>query len=475
MQRFTTGVEALDTVLAGGLPAGSLTVVAGSPGTGKTILSQQIAFANATDERPARYYTTLSESHAKLVRHLDVFDFFDREAIDGRVQFLHVADLVADADPGLERLIDALVEEAFLHNPSVVVVDSAKALHHVADPDRLRNAVYALASRVGHTGAALVLVGEYTSHEVATTPECAVADAIIELANDADGPVDRRWLRVVKMRGSDYLPGRHTFRIGVTGFEVFPRLETLTPASVAPGDGRAAFDVDEVDAMTGGGLPRGDAAVVMGPAGSGKTALALHWTRAGLRAGESCLYVTLEETVEELIGKATAFGLDLEHALESGHLRVVPFASGGVEIDEVGGVLRRHVADLRPERVVVDALGDVLPAAIAADRNPSYLWALATTMRQHGAAVLFTWEAGTLGSGHSHAVSYLFHDVLVLRYMERNAELRRVLTVLKMRRSAHHKNLLQYDITDRGFTPTGVAGDVTGILGWTVYGSPTGT
>ena len=194
---------------------GSLIVVAGPPGSGKTILAQQICFANATPERKAVYYTTWSEPHDKLVRHLEPFAFFDRDALGERVEFFHLAELIGhDGGDGLGAAADEILRQSFEAKPAIIVIDSSKALHDVVEPDDLRRAIYDLASKVAHSDAVLILVGEYSAAETRSQPEFAVADGIVQLENEPHGPIDRRWLRVLKMRGAEISAGQHSFRIG---------------------------------------------------------------------------------------------------------------------------------------------------------------------------------------------------------------------------------------------------------------------
>ena len=221
-ERASTGIAELDLVLGGGFAPGSCVVFAGAPGTGKTILAQQVCFANATAERKAVYYTTLSEPHSKLVQHLEGFAFFDSTAVGETVQFHSLAALAdrdGSGDVSMAAVATEVVREAFKERPSVIVIDSSKALHETEGPG-FRRAVYELASRVAHTDAVLILVGEYDQDDMRNAAEFAVADAIIFMTNESSGLQDRRWLRVAKLRGSGYLAGRHSVRIGAPGIEL---------------------------------------------------------------------------------------------------------------------------------------------------------------------------------------------------------------------------------------------------------------
>ena len=157
MGRLQTGIPDLDLILGGGLEPGSLVIVAGAPGTGKTILAQQICFANATPERKALYYTTLSEPHSKLVRHLEPFEFFKPAALGRSVEFIHLGELVQEAGKeGLEPVVSEVVRKCFEPRPAVVGIDSAKALRDFVSEHELRSALYGRASRVAHTDAILL-------------------------------------------------------------------------------------------------------------------------------------------------------------------------------------------------------------------------------------------------------------------------------------------------------------------------------
>ena len=471
MNRLATGAAGLDLVLGGGLPAGSLVIVAGPPGSGKTILAQQICFANATSERRALYYTTWSEPHDKLIRHLEPFSFFDSEALGERVEFLHLAELMRSEDGGLDAVAEEILRHSFETRPAVIVIDSSKALHDVVDPDAFRRAIYDLASRVAHSDAVLILVGEYSAEETRTQPEFAVADGILQLENEARGPVDRRWLRILKLRGGETSTGRHSFRLCDDGFEVFPRLESTLPRHVATQTGRAGFGDERLDAAIGGGIPRGDSTLLVGPSGVGKTMLGLSFVNAGLEQGERCLHISFQESETQVREKAKSAGWDWSKFSEE-QLAIKQVPPVELDLDQVGSLVRAELARGDVKRVLVDSLAELSFAGRDTERLPAYVWALGGFVRAAGGTTVFTNEIAALGqSGGLGGLSFLFNNVFFLRYLELHSELARGLSILKMRQSDHDKGLIRFTIDKHGLAFGENVGDLTGMLGWSALSS----
>lgn len=474
MGRLHTGIADLDLILGGGLEPGSLVIVAGAPGTGKTILAQQICFAKASPEHKALYYTTLSEPHSKLVQHLEPFDFFQPAALGKSVDFIHLGELIQDAGKdGLKPIVTEVVRKCFETRPAVVVIDSAKALRDFVSERELRTALYDLASRVAHTEAVLLLLGEYTPGEIEGGVEFSLADGIIQLAYEPHEPVDRRWLRVVKLRGGDHLVGKHSFRIRQKGFEVFPRLETLAPMGSVESNRRVATGVPRLDDLMGGGINAGEATVVLGPSGAGKTIVGLRFAAQGLDAGEHCMYVSFQETPDQLVKKAHSFGWNIGDAWKSGQLGIHYVPVGELDLDTIAAAVRRELSTGSVRRVVIDSLGELVFAAREADRFPAYSRSLVGWIRAAGASVLITSETTTLGpmTEPIGGLSFLFHNVLMLRYLEIGPELRRALNIIKMRTSNHDKGVFEYVIDEHGLTIKERLEGVTGVLGWSALRS----
>ena len=469
LKLMSTGIAGLDLVLNGGLERGSVVVLAGAPGTGKTILAQQICFAKATTAHKAMYYTTVSEPHTKLVRHLEPFAFFDREALGTTVEYIHLGSfLVPRSEEGLEPLVSEIVRKTLEDEPSIVVVDSSKMLRDFADERQLRSALYSLTSRIAHTDTVLLLVGEYTPEELDSGIEFSLADGIIYLEYQPREPVDRRSLRVMKLRGSSQRPGRHTFQIVSAGIWVFPRIETLIPDAIEPISGRIATGIPGLDQLMNGGPQATDASLLTGPSGVGKTIFGLRWTAEALEHGQHCLYVTFQDTPKQLTNMASTFGWDLEAAQATGRLAISYVPMGDLDLDVLASAIRSELASHSVSRVVIDSLAELAFAARESERFPAFMRSLVGLIRAAGSSSLVTSE--TAGRGPAlqtlSGLMFLFDNVVDLRYIEEDSGVGRALNVVKMRNSQHETTLTSFAIAEGGVTIGEPLAGVTGRLGW---------
>ena len=487
MERISTGSTEFDLVLGGGIPAGSLVFIAGGSGTGKTILAQQICFANATKERKALYYTMVSEPHSKLVQHLEQFEFFDPTALGERLELIHLPGLL---DPNRDeqtlehrsaavaRLADEVVRASWEEERSIIVIDGIKALRDFAEGQGLgfRGIAYDLASKVAHSNAVLIFVGEYTADEVAYAPEFAVADGIVYLADEPLARFDQRWLRILKLRGTGFLMGKHSLRIDEGGLKVFPRFESVAGSGEKRTGARLPTGVGEIDAMVGGGLPEGTATLVAGPSGSGKTVLALQFIAEGIRRDERCLYLSFQQTAAELIARGEAFGWPFRQAVDVGLLEIRHLAPVEMSLDVVGADIRR-AASIKDSmhRVVVDSLAELEPAARGTNRFPDFLSALTGLFSSVGATSLLTSETSAFFGGGfelSHGLAFVADNVILFRYAELQSEVRRALAIIKMRDGEHVRDIVEVEIGPTGLSLKGKFVGMTGILAGTPTVAP---
>ena len=469
MKRMATRVPGLDPILGGGLEPGAVVVVAGAPGTGKTILAQQVCFAAGSPGHKGVYYTTVSEPDTKLVRHLEPFSFFDRGSLGSRVEHIHLGDFLRPARPGgLGPLVSEIVRKTLDEEPSVVVVDSAKMLREFVGERELRGALYDLTGCFAETHTVLLLLGEYTAEELGSGVEFSLADGIIQLEYEAREPVDRRTLRVVKLRGGSSVPGRHTFQIDSDGIHIFPRIETLIPDGVAPVAGRISSGVPGLERLTPGGMRRDDATLVMGPSGVGKTTFALRWITQGLEDGETCLFVTFQDTADHLTDMGAAFGWDLGAAQAAGRLVISYVAMGDLDLDVLANAVRTNLDERPIRRIAIDSLAELVLADREWDRFPAYMRSLVGLVRAAGVSFLATSEtaSGAITSQSLEGLMFLFDNVIDLRYIEEASGLGRALNIVKMRNRPHAMTLNQVTITDAGLTVGDPLEGATGRLGW---------
>ncbi|AEV83854.1 circadian clock protein KaiC [Actinoplanes sp. SE50] len=472
MTHLSTGHPDLDLILGGGLRRGSVVVLAGPPGTGKTVLAQQICFAVATGEHKAIYYTTLSEPHAKLVEHLHDFTFFDAGSLGPRVEYVHLGDMLRGHQAaGLDPVIDEVVRKALDDEPALLVVDSTMMLRDFVSDRALRTSLYDLTSRVAHSGAVLLLLGEYSDADMQSGIEFTLADGIIALSHQIREPVDRRTLRVIKMRGAAPLGGAHTLHITDDGIRVYPRIESFLPTDMPGRGARISSGIPGLDDLMGGGIPDGDGTVVLGPTGVGKTIGCLSFLAEGLAQGQRCLYVTFQDTVEELKEMAGRFGWDFAAAEERDQLVIahVPVGALDLDLDVLSSMIRHSFDDGSVRRVVIDSLAEMAHAAREAQRFPAYLRSMLAVVRSAGASLWVTSETQLFGHVDDPltGLMYLFHNVIQVRYIEECAAAGRFLNVVKMRNSRHDNAMYRCHIADQGGLTVGERLEqATGLLGW---------
>lgn len=449
--RISSGDPHLDEVLGGGLLANSIAVIMGQPGSGKTILAQQVLFRNATPRRPGLYLSTVSEPLEKLLRYGQQLSFFEPAAVGSSVFFEDLGAVIHDERlPGVDQRVGDLLKQ---HRPGVLVIDSFKALEpYAAGEGDFRDFLYRLAALLSAFPVTTLWVGEYPTSTTLEAPEFAVADAIISLAGERSGHRHRRLLDVLKLRGSDYGSGRHSYRITKGGLRVFPRLAdsfAITPLPSA--NERMSSGVALLDTMLDHGYWRGASTMVAGPSGSGKTLLGLHFIFAGAARGEGGIVATFQEDAAMLGHVCSGFGWDLRHP----KVTVLHRSPVDLLVDEWVYDLLDAAERSGARRVLIDSLGDLAIAAGDEIRFREYVYSLLARTTRAGISVLMTQETADLYHVTrlaENGISHVADNVLLLQYLRGDSEIKRAVTVLKSRASSHDPAIRQFTITPAGFT-----------------------
>ena len=473
IRKLITNVPGFDEVLGGGLPEFSFVLLAGDPGTGKTTLAHQVMFALATTERPAVHFTVLGEPAVKMLRYQQQFSFFDIESVDTRVHFVNLTEEALAQD--LDAVLDSIVRTVERLNPAVVVVDSFRTIVRAAGADsaggvgKLQIFLQRLAVHLTTWEVTSFLVGEYSDAEAEDNPVFTIADGIVWLTQTADRNSVVRKLQVVKMRGQAPAPGLHTMRITGAGIEVFPRIVRESSVARARDGERLSVGVDEVDAMLGGGIPAQDSVLITGPSGSGKSALTTQFIAAGLQRGEPGVIAVFEERPTEYIGHAKHSGPGFDGMVDQGLLEVLYLRPLDLSVDEALLEIERAVRRTGARRVVIDSLRG-FELALAPSYREEFresLYRLVSVLTGHGATVFMTSETPMSFTDlvfSPNLVSFLTDDIIVQRYVEMDGQLRRIMTVIKMRGSGHSKDIRLYDVTADGLVLGERVMDYTGLI-----------
>ena len=475
LQLMPTGVPNLDAVLGGGVPLYSLNFIAGSPGTGKTILVQQMLFnhvspsfspplaggkkggAGGGEERrggKALYLTTVSEPMLKVLRYLQQLTFFDEDAFGQRVLYQDIGRVVLDHPlPEVADHTMRLVEE---HRPEVLVIDSIKAVRDLAgERSEFRRFCYDLSVRLAVASCTTFLVGEYDRSDLAEGAEFTIADGILYLDIAQQEGEQHRFLQVCKLRGRAIQMAPFPFVISSEGVRILSPALTLRRRETGlevEGE-RISTGIAGLDVLLRGGLRRGRSIILSGVSGTGKTTLALQFLVHGADQGEKGLLFSFEETPGRLHRMAEGFGWDLRDLEERGLLRIVFIPQTDIRVEEHLEQMIQEVEAFQPCRFVVDSFSVFLHKVKdpAVQREKTYQ--LATLVQRAGAVGILTSDipAGeTQRLSHFGVEETVADGTIVLSTEMEGLRRKRYLEVFKMRAAGHVAGRHRMEITGQG-------------------------
>ena len=479
IRRLSTGVPGLDEILGGGLPEFSFNLIAGAPGAGKTTLAQQIMFALAGPDRSALYFTVVGEPPLKMLRYQQQFTFFDFDRVNKSVRYVNLSQDVVSGT--LEKLLERIVKEVEATSPGVVFVDSFRTVAQAAQRTQngdleLQHFVQQLAVRLTGWEATTFLVGEYQPSESDQNPVFTVADGLLWLVQSLDRNSMVRKMQVMKMRGQAPIPGLHTFRITGDGVQVFPRVIVGAEAKPRPKvagakpkpRGRLSIGVKGLDEMLGGGIPAGYSVLLAGPSGSGKSKVAAEFIREGARHDEPGIIAVFEKR-PAAYSQDGASGLRFERLIRERKIGIIQTRPLDLSIDEMLNEIVEAIHRLKARRLVIDSLSGfelALAPTFREDFRES-LYRMVTVLTGMGITMMMTAELqdNYMDLRFSpHGTAFLTDAIIMQRYIELKGQLQRVMAVVKVRGSAHSKDLRAFEITERGIVMGETLGGYEGLL-----------
>ena len=455
------GVYGLDDILGGGLATDRLYLLEGHPGTGKTTISLQFLLEGARLGEKG-LYITLSETEEELRdgaashgwslnEHIKVFELTPPENL---LDVDHQQSLLYSSDLELGESIKAVFQAIEAEKPARVVLDSLSEIRLLAGSSlRYRRQILALKHFFAKHGTTVLMLDDLTADALDKTVH-SIAHGVIRLEEQApEYGAERRRVRVLKYRGQRFRGGYHDLLIKPGGVTVFPRLVAL--------EHKTAFDrtsktsgLAELDALLGGGVAQGSSTLILGPAGAGKSLLAIQFALAAISRGEHAALFIFDEEVGLLFDRMQLMDIDLAALQDAGQLFVEQVDAAELSPGEFSHRVRTCINEYDVKTVVIDSLNGYRAAMPEENALILHIHELLQYLNRQGASTyLVVAQHGLVGDMKSPVdVTYLADTVLLLRYFEALGHVRRAISVIKKRTGTHEDTIREYRISGQGLT-----------------------
>ena len=477
VEKIATGISSFDIISKGGLPRNRTTLISGTAGSGKTIFAVQFLAAGIAAGKTG-VFVTFEESAADIRQNMLSFGWdLERWESEGKLAFVD-----ASPDPTIETIeagkfdlgaLLARVQHAVRKvGAERVSVDSLGAVFsQFSDTSTVRTELFRIASGLKALGVTAIMTAERTDDYGPIARfgvEEFIADNVMILRNVLEGETRRRTIEILKFRGCDHQKGEYPFTIVPDGGIIVIPLSAMQ-LSMKSSAVRISSGNLQLDEMCGGGLFRDSVTLVSGATGTGKTLTVTQFLQGGASAGERCLLLAFEESRDQLVRNATGWGFDFDQMERDGMLRVVCDYPDVFGLEDWLVTIQAAIRDFKPQRVALDSLS-ALEHVGTAKAFREFVIGLTSFIKHQEITGLFTSTTASLMGGDSITethISTLTDSIVLLRYVEMFGEMKRGVTVLKMRGSAHDKAIREFTIDVGGMRVGRPFRNVTGILAGT--------
>ncbi len=453
LARMPSGIAGLDIILKGGFLTGGIYIIQGPPGAGKTILGNQVCYDHVAAGGRALYVTLLAENHDRMLMHMRNMRFFEPGAITRSLEYISAFRILEEE--GLKGLLTLIRREIQSRKISVLVLDGLVAAEHTAPSElEFKKFIHGLQTQAVVTECTIFLLT--SGREDSVSPEHTMVDGMIELSDESYGWRSVRDLNVRKFRGSAYVRGRHAFRITENGIEVYPRTEArLSQPSVEPAEKSRLCTTGSksLDTMIGGGLSMGSTTLVVGPTGSGKTALGLQFLGASTER-EPGLHFGFFESKPRLLSKSDSLGLKVRKLADNGLVELLWQPPTEDLIDALAEQLLETVRQRKVKRLVIDGLAGFQRLTVSPERIAPFFTAMVNELRGLGVTTIATLEVsdliGPIARAPVSELSTITENLMLLRYVELHSRLYRLISVLKIRDGDFDRTLRELVLSGAG-------------------------
>jgi circadian clock protein KaiC len=454
------GIPGLDDILAGGLERERVYLLEGAPGTGKTTAAMKFLLEGARLGEPG-LYITLSETEEELRGtarshqwSLDGIDIFELVPPESLLDEQQQQSLLYSSDLELGETTRMIFEAVENKKPLRVVIDSLSEIRLLAQSSlRYRRQVLALKHYFAKHKATVLLLDDLTT-DVNDKTVHSVAHGVVQLQELApEYGAERRRIRVMKYRGRRFRGGFHDFTIKTGGLEVYPRIVASEHHTAFARD-QMSSGVPELDALLGGGIERGSSALILGPAGTGKSLFAISFAVAAVSRGEKAALFIFDEELGLLYDRMKALGIDLREMEADGNLIIEQVDAAELSPGEFAARVRACVTDQKIQTVVIDSLNGYQAAMPQEQFLVLHIHELLQYLNRQGASTFLTVaQHGLVGEMKAPVdVTYLADTVVLLRYFEALGNVRRAVSVIKKRSGEHETTIREFSIDRKGLT-----------------------
>jgi len=461
LERISTGISGLDDLIEGGIPKGSTVLVAGNPGTGKTILTAHFLYEGLIKNENA-IYVSFSESKEQFYDNTERLEMnFKKLERQNKFSFL---DLSSVTNAGIQDALEEVLATIKETNAKRIVVDSFSAiLQSFQTLNEARIALHVVLGKMLRAeGVTNMLISEVPmgSNKIGSGIEEFVADGIIKLEHGNDNAFPIK-IKIIKMRGTAINRESHVCVIRNRGMIVFPK-QSLEIKSINFNN-RIPIGIEGLDERIQGGFYKGTTTAIIGASGVGKTTFGLQFIANGIFKGESGIYCTFEESPDELQKALVSFGYNIDELKEKG-FNIISNIIETQSPDELILELEKHIIKNKPSRIVIDSLS----AFEHQYKDQIYLITkqISALIRKYQlTAVFIILNSQSEGLNLTDlGISSIFHNIFLLKYVEAESKMKRSMLILKMRATHHDESILEFVITDSGIRILGIMGEYAGIL-----------